>query len=278
MKRSACFFIAIVLSIPITLNAQNTTTNSTPEDYIKPNGLRLKKGIHDYIIYGDDNLAVNPKVSKKINSTVYFKRVKDREATYKGKKYVMISIPGNRKKPKAADKDNPYINSSDFGDSFWIEAAYLDDTYVDLNYPKFSHQVFGGLLTAPFKYRVDKTNGDLIDGDFNVAPFLGWKFRMTPIRAYYLAIFGFGGITTLKYNSANNSKITDSNIEENSSGLTYGLGISFRFGDLSPGLIVGFDKGTGNLGSGFNYNNKCWLSFSLNYDFFKPKESTKSLN
>jgi hypothetical protein len=47
----------------------------------------------------------------------------------------------------------------------------------------------------------------------------------------------------LNYNSANNENIIDADKLENGTGLTYGLGLSFKFGAISPGFIVGWDKG-----------------------------------
>ena len=79
----------------------------------------------------------------------------------------------------------------------------------------------------------------------------------------------------MNYNSANNENIIDADKLENGTGLTYGLGLSFKFGAISPGFIVGWDKGFGDLGSGFKYNDKAWISFSVNYDFFKPNKTSE---
>jgi len=51
----------------------------------------------------------------------------------------------------------------------------------------------------------------------------------------------------LNYNSANNENIIDADKLENGTGLTYGLGLSFKFGAISPGFIVGWDKGFGDF-------------------------------
>ncbi len=114
-----------------------------------------------------------------------------------------------------------------------------------------------------------------MDGDFNIAPFIGWKWRLSSARPFYIAPFGFAGVTTLNFNSANNTQIIEADRLENGTGLTYGIGLSFRFGSVSPGFVVGWDKGFGDLGSGFMYNDKAWISFSVNYDFFKPAKNSE---
>ncbi|WP_428067485.1 hypothetical protein [Chryseobacterium gambrini] len=271
MKTKFYFFIVISM-ITFNIKAQEELT----KDYSEyPNGYRFKEGARDFIIYRDNNLKIDLSQHKIINSSVRFKLLNETTRDLQGIKYVLIAIPTIT---KSKTTNNDYIDSLDSGKSFWIKETDLKEENIDVNYQKWSQNFISGILTAPFKYRFGGSNESLIDGDFNIASFLGWKIRVTQIRSYYFIPFIFGGVTTLKYNSANNFKITDSSVEENGNGFTYGGGFSVRLGNISPGIIIGYDRGTRNMGSGFIYNNKPWLSFSLNYDFFKPKEASKNGN
>lgn len=252
-----------------------------------PLGLRIKRNGQDYLIYADENLSPNFKDYRKINPQVYFRKINYPVKDINGKKYQLISIPGSS---KTQDQNNilksagglvsyplagKTVSKEDYDHNFWIDQSLIEEN-TTTEYYKYANDVFSGLLTAPFKYRLKLGNApeSLIDGDFNIAPFLGWKWRVSSVRDFYIAPFGFAGVTSLNYNSANNIKIIDSEILENGAGLTYGMGLSFRFGNVSPGFIVGWDKGFGNLGSGFMYNDKAWISFSVNYDFFKPNKTS----
>jgi len=250
-----------------------------------PLGLRIKRNAIDYPIYADTSLSPNFEDYRKINYKVYFRKVYFPLKEINGKKYQLITIPGSNKTQDQTEKfvnDQPQypragktVSKEDYDQNFWIEEEVITN-YADVEYYKYANDVFSGLLTAPFKYRLKKGNApeSLLDGDFNVAPFIGWKWRLSSARPFYIAPFGFAGITTLSYNSSNNSNILD-NKSENGSGITYGLGLSLRLGNVSPGIILGYDYGLGNLGSSFLYSNKPWISFSINYDFFKPNQSSE---
>lgn len=256
-----------------------------------PLGLRVKKNGNDYLIYSDKEQSPNFKDYRKINYQVYFRKVEFPQKDIGGKKYQLITIPGSSSSQnqnmafKLQDGTLVYpragktVNKPDYDQNFWIEASVIEEQ-VNIEYYKYANDVFSGLLTAPFKYRLKtgKAPESLIDGDFNIAPFIGWKWRISSERPFYIAPFGFAGVTSLNYNSANNNNITDSDKLENGTGLTYGLGISFKFDDISPGLIFGWDKGFGDLGSGFKYNDEVWISFSINYDFFKPNKKASKDN
>lgn len=274
-----------IISILTTMLVFGQETNTTLE---APLGIRIKKDGKDYLIYADSGLSPNFKDYRKINYQVYFRKVDFPQKEIDGKKYQLISIPGSSnnqdqiKIDKLGDGTLIYpragktISKEDYDMNFWIEVEIIE-TNTEKEFYKYANDVFSGLLTAPFKYRLKLGNApeSLIDGDFNIAPFIGWKWRVSSTRPFYIAPFGFAGVTTLNYSSANNTKITDATMLENGSGLTYGLGLSFKFGNVSPGFIVGWDKGFGDLGSGFMYNDKAWISFSVNYDFFKPNKTSE---
>ncbi len=282
MKKHLTFLFLAVLS---TVGAFGQNDNSNVD---APLGRRIIRNGQDYLIYADQSLSPNFNDYRKINYQVYFRKVEMPVKEVNGKKYQLISIPGSNNKQDQSNiekliggtiiypRAGRTVNKEDYDHNFWIEVEIIEK-YTETEYYKYANDVFSGLLTAPFKYRLKLGNApeSLIDGDFNIAPFLGWKWRISSVRPFYIAPFGFGGITTLNYSSANNRNITDPSITENGTGLTYGAGLSFRFGDISPGAIVGWDKGFGNLGSGFMYTDKAWISFSINYDFFKPNKSSE---
>lgn len=274
--------LAIILSFFITsiyVNAQNKVLDA-------PLGLRIKKNGKDYVIYADDNLKPNTADFRKINPRVYFRIVNVPTQKISSVDYQLITIPGPNKEENipqlkvAADGTKYYpragkeVSEEDYDRNFWIEVDAIDNS-TETEYYKYANDVFSGLLTAPFKYRLKVGNSPeaLIDGDFNLASFIGWKWRLSSTRQFYIAPFSFAGVTTLNYNSANNKNIADANQLENGSGFTYGLGLSLKFDDISPGFIIGWDKGFGDLGNAFRYNDKPWISFSVNYDFFSAKKN-----
>ena len=273
-------FMAMLTTMLVFGQDENVTINA-------PLGLRIKKNGHDYLIYADNELNPNFKDYRKINYQVYFRKVDFPQKEIDGKKYQLISIPGssdnqnqNNIEKLLAGSTNytragKTISKEDYDKNFWIEVEKIESN-TDTEFYKYANDVFSGLLTAPFKYRLKLGNApeSMIDGDFNIAPFIGWKWRVSSAKHFYIAPFGFAGVTTLNYSTANNTKITDATKLENGSGLTYGLGLSFKFGNVSPGFIVGWDKGFGDLGSGFMYSDKAWISFSVNYDFFKPNQTS----
>lgn len=280
MKKLVVLTIMTLLSSTFIIGQDENTNLDAPL------GLRIKKNGNDYLIYADYDLSPNFKDNRKINYQVYFRIVDHPIKDISGVKYQLVTIPGNSDKQNqdkfqtlangtiVYPRAGKTVNAPDYDQNFWMEVDVIDNE-TQTEYYKYANDVFSGLLTAPFKYRLKSGDSpeSLIDGDFNIAPFLGWKWRVSSTRPFYLAPFGFAGVTSLNYNSANNSNITDSEQLENGTGLTYGLGLSFRFGDVSPGFIIGWDKGFGDLGEAFKYNDTPWISFSVNYDFFKPNKT-----
>jgi hypothetical protein len=275
----------VILSCLTVLSVFGQDENEVIDD---PLGLRIERNGQDYLIYADKNLSPNFEDYRKLNYQVYFRKVNYPEKEVNGKKYQLISIPGSSNKQDQNEQKTlsdviviypragKTVNKEDYDNNFWIEVEIIEN-HTKTEHYKYANDVFSGLLTAPFKYRLKLGNApeSLIDGDFNIAPFIGWKWRVSSARPFYVSPFGFAGVTSLNFNSANNSKIIEADKLENGTGLTYGLGLSFRFGNVSPGIVVGWDKGFGDMGSGFLYNDKAWISFSVNYDFFKPVKTSE---
>ena len=276
----------VLLTLIILISCSTLAFSQEEDSHVDaPLGRRIKRNGQDYLIYADQNLNPNFNDYRKINYQVYFRIVEYPVLDTGGKKYQLITIPGNQQidtnKIQNVTVEYPragkIVNKEDYDCNFWIETEVIEK-YSDTQHYKYANDVFSGLLTAPFKYRlrVGDTPEAFIDGDFNIAPFIGWKWRISSIRPYYVAPFGFAGVTTLGYNSANNTNIKESDRIENGSGFTYGLGLSLKFGDVSPGFVIGWDHGLGELGNGFMYTDKTWISFSINYDLFKPNRTTES--
>lgn len=276
----------IILTILLLLGTNMIFAQEQNDRYNDEKGLRIKRTKNDSRIYADSNYNIIFADYRKLNHQVYFRTIDYPTKLINGKTYQLITIPG---KSPDTNVDYYYINNAgkivysrtgksvnkpDYDKNFWIDVDIIKNN-TNIEYFQYANDISIGLLSAPFKYRLDvgEAPASLIDGNFNVAPFIGWKWRTSPTRPFYISPFIFGGVTTLVFNSANNANLLDANKIENGAGLTYGLGLSLKFYDFSPGFIIGWDKGFGNLGEGFLYNDKPWISFSVNYDFFKPKNN-----
>lgn len=270
----------ILLIATLITNIFSIVCFSQEPDLNSEKGLRMKKGNSDLVIYSDYQMKPNKEDWRKLNYRVYFRIVNIPSVDG----HLMITIPG---KTKELDQDSSRsksieqyprsglsISEYDFDQNFWVDSITLANTELETEYFQYESSPFIGTLTAPFKLRMAVSSEEsFIDGAFNVSQFFGWKFRLSDSKPHFISPFVFGGITTLSYSSSNNNGILEANRKENGSGLTYGAGVAFRFGTISPGVVIGFDHGFGDLGKTFEYNDKLWLSFSLNFEFFKPKEA-----
>jgi len=268
--------------------------NSYSQDFDTYNdtiGYRLKNRRDVVTIFLDSCHCsiISNTYKRKLKSSVFFQTMDD-TAFFSGKKYVKITVPGRYLEPDSFTRNNSSVrykeeyNSStisrkDYDRDFWLSIE--DMKKMRIEYGKFKNDFIFGLLTAPFKWRLSSSNGqpDLIDGSFNVNSFAGYKLSFGSQTPSYLGAFIFGGPTTIAYNSSNTTSITDSSKPENGAGLNYGVGIVFRINGVSPGVLLGFDRGFGELSKTYIYQGRPWLSFSLNYDFIKPKKKeTNELN
>jgi hypothetical protein len=152
------------------------------ENLDKQLGLRVKKNGNDYLIYADEALTPNFDDYRKINYQVYFRKVDFPEKDISGVKYQLITIPGTSKKQEQNDvkiladgskfypRAGKTVNSPDYDSDFWIKVKDIEDN-TNPEYYKYANDVFSGLLTAPFKYRLKTGNAPeaILDGDFNIA-------------------------------------------------------------------------------------------------------------
>lgn len=280
--------IAILLFLLFSTSLFSEENDNTSKEL----GLRLKKGVVDRIIYADDNKKPDVNNWRKLNNRVYFKIVDNRVYKIGDKEYILISIPGefkNLNQTLTLEKDGngvvtnylkqgTSITYEDYDMNFWMEKSLLENDVIK-EYYKYSNSIATGLLTAPFKYRLGlgKTTSSIIDGGINIGPFIGWKFRLSSIEPNYFTTFIFGSLTSISYTSSTNKMITGDEIEVGA-GISYGGGFTFSIGDVTPGIIFGYDIGLGDLGEHYTYHNKLWISFSVNYDFISPKKNSMDQN
>jgi hypothetical protein len=259
-----------------------------------PVGRRVNQDGFDYPIYLDNKGMPDLSNWRKLDPRVYFRLIKMPvvQSTDGKTHYQFITIPGSSKKVSQDTKNNLKgntilpdprnglsIGKEDFDQNFWIDTSYLYQK-TQLEYYMWENDIYYGALTAPFKYRfkAGSAGESYIDGSFNVGPFLGYKIRVSKTKPYYFSIVAFTEITTLNYTSSDNTGITDPSKKESGSGLVYGGGVFFRFYKVSPGIVIGWDHGFGDLGKTFIYSDRPWISFSLNFEFLAPAQTTAPKN
>jgi hypothetical protein len=121
-------------------------------------------------------------------------------------------------------------------------------------------------LAIPFKVRFGADRNLRIDTNVNIGGYVGWKFRMTHVRPYYISAVAAGGLALLPLNES--SPDNASTMENTVVGLTGSIGVVFQLADFQLGLLVGIDHAAGDAGAGWAYNDKQWISVSLGYAFF----------
>lgn len=267
------FYLILVLLLGFTIYGQAQTEHN---DII---GYRVKN--RTVQIIADDKDSPNKMVIRILGSKFYFQKL-DNKIPVDNIYYRKIYVPGAQvEENKAFDfskKNEPEIEvfkNSDLGRYYWIKEDDMDDKLLTPEYKKYQRSVFGSVITAPFKGRLKLGNakGDFIDGSFNLGSTLGYRFTVDDKGISYYAPFIFGQVTTLNFTSANNSSIKDLNTTLSGSGYSYGAGILFKFAGVTPGFIFGFDHAFGDNGATFIYQDKAWISFSLNFDFGSKKGS-----
>jgi hypothetical protein len=167
-----------------------------------------------------------------------------------------------------------YINSVDNKKYFWIRKDefenYITDNFITKSYktliPKIS---YGANILLPFKLRT-KIEGEniRITPDITLGGYIGFKWRLSSTIPFYVTTPVISlGLATLSINDNNNSSSTTQG-DGTVLGITGSTGFVFQINDFEMGLMVGWDRASGELGKDWIYNGKAWYSFSIGYSFF----------
>ncbi len=283
MKNIVLFFLVIVIS--------TFTIKSQERDYLNDTlGFVIEKGGTNLIIYFHDATKDIPDTIryKSFDSKYYFQKT-GKTLIINETKFIQIIIPGEpnlnnlneqiKKDSLRGSNDGSalIVSIRDWGKLYWIkESDFKDKTKP--RYYSFKNDYTSGLLTAPFKFRPNtkNTDGTIVEGDLNLGAFVGWKMRLSKVQPYFISLNGFLSFGSVELNSTNDKSITDPKESNNAFAFNYGSGLVFEFHNFQSGVIVGFDGATGNNAKNYLFQNKPWLSFSLNYNFVKPKQSENS--
>ncbi len=262
-------------------------TSAKPQDGARLDdikGYRLKSEKSVPIYLNNQDNTIDFAHTRLLDKSVFFRFVdKVPEIKKDDITYVKIYIPGNQQKIEVKDgkeisintKDIQYnehrVSKIDYDQTFWIDKSAVEN--VDIAYYRYRNDVILGALTLPFKFRPKRgdESSSVVDGSFNVGPYVGWKFRLTESRPFFVAPIGAVGVTSLTYNSSNNSAITDAKQSETGFGFQYGGGVVFDLYKIQLGLVVGADYGVGDFAKTYNHQNTLWMGFSLNFNFLNNK-------
>jgi hypothetical protein len=247
-------------------------------------GYKLRRAQYIVYAYRDANSKPDLSVRNRWNHVYWFKVDKTKKGSYTDsvtkEEYVRITIPSSR---RFDDKKNDWVyedgydttidwkneglvDGSDFNAWLWIRKIDFENLGVNY-YPSIKGSFVLSGLTAPFKFRPSTGSqpNSVINGDINLGSFIG--VRLAKDENFGLSVGGHFGISSVSLNASNNTSLSG-NSTETIQGLTYGYGaiVDLRK-QFQIGLIGGFDYGLGNLSKTYVYQNKNWLSFSLNYKF-----------
>jgi len=235
-------------------------------------GYRLKPAKAVLIYYQTAAGGVDLANTRTLNNSVFFVPMNPAvEINDNGTNYSLIIIPGKQSPAIAPVQNRQRVSPIDFDQLLWIAKTNLVDLVPE--YYKYRNDIVLGALTLPFKYRpaLGDNASSLIDGSFNLGPYIGYKIRLSGNRPFFVSGIFSGGVTSLTYNSSNNTGITDKDKSESGFGVQYGGGVVFDLYKIQLGVILGGDHGIGDLSRTFKYQNNLWLAFSLSFSFLDNK-------
>ena len=207
---------------------------------------------------------------KSWNENFYF--YKDDELEIEGKKYVKIFIPSLDWKKGVIEEPTLWVTDEIAVDvSDWDHWLLLpQETFNNLAINHYGNQrinFFMSALVVPFKLhpKVGTHQSSIFNSSFNAGTFLGYRYAYKDKGG--VSIGGFLTISALDQNSTNNTQITD-NSSQSLFALNYGGGVVFDIGKITQiGGLVGFDHAFGDLSTGYIYQDKYWIAFSVNFKF-----------
>lgn len=215
-----------------------------------------------------------------------FKIITMKERPDKEYKIVIISFPDYKRRRgngKNIGTDSIYIDSSDNGKIFWMKQDVFKELldsqfirkYYRRRYPSFA---YGGSFSLPFKMRPETHGQNMkITPEIKLDGYVGCKIRLTRHSDFFITIptitLGVSAVGVNENNTINENASTDDIARD---GLvmarTFSLGAILQFNDFQMGVVLGWDKASGEIGRDWIYNDKPWYSFSIGWTFLAEKD------
>ncbi|MEX0968402.1 MAG: hypothetical protein WD077_14300 [Bacteroidia bacterium] len=166
-----------------------------------------------------------------------------------------------------------YVNSSDNHVFFWINEnelnRYVENGFIVKSYKAPNARLtYGANLSLPFKLRPKLSDHNIkITPDLTLGGYIGIKYRLSHTEPYYLSFpLVTLGLATLSITDENNPASPNKG-DGTVLGITASWGGVFQFDDFQFGLMMGWDRAAGEIGSAWIYNDIPWYSFSIGYSF-----------
>jgi hypothetical protein len=280
-----------------------------PDGDTKPNGFRVKSK-EVLTIFGDYQGQPNPLARYSLDDIYYFKVQGDqvvgcKQSPFQGEKFTKILIPGDRVNnsgplkaikwnnekwhdtlefipacPDSFPADSPsetQVSTGQLGEAFWILTDDLTDTVKIIGRVEDKHvdqdifeptyirsKWFGAIMGVPFKYRFTKSKSSLT-GESTIGASIGWTFARDHDFDNRFWVMGAGGLTVINPNSAFDDPGSEKS--RNIPGATFCLGVGANISKTQAGIVFGWDFADPD----WEFHGKPWLSFSVGFEFLKPK-------
>lgn len=158
---------------------------------------------------------------------------------------------------------------------FRVERKVLEE-YATKDTKLIGSMAFG-IVTLPFKYRIQKGKQDF-SGSFNVSAAVGFTFARKEYRKSQYTILVGAGISNVTLDSASVSRNANNlSSSNNFSALTMMTGVVLTYEKVQVGVFMGVDRLgiQNNLTYGWRYQGDPWLSIGLGFSIFSVKQDDK---
>lgn len=225
------------------------------------------------------------------HSNFYFKVITIKDHPGKEYKIVEISFPDykrmKRGRYKSIETDSAnssnYIDSSDNGSIFWMKETVFNELlekqfirkYYRRRYPSFA---YGATFALPFKMRPETHGQNMkLTPEIQLGGYAGCRIRLTRHSDFSITLPTITlGVSTLGVNDNNtineNASQTDIAPDGLVLGRTVSLGAILQYNNFQMGVVMGWDKASGEIGKNWIYNDKPWYSFSIGFSFLADKK------
>ncbi len=147
--------------------------------------------------------------------------------------------------------DTKLFKNSDF---VWVSTEDIKE------YAPNRYGLTYGALVVPFKKQLSG-NKDFTSNSASVGPYIGYRWSKGTLGVA-LELVGYAGLTSISVPQ----NVNGQNTSQSLSAISYGVGlIGIIKQNFQVGVVIGADHTNAN--SGYQYNGKPWLSFSLGYNF-----------